>query len=381
MMECGCNTGVGTRKVVRGNDFSVSVRVTRLVMRDGLSQREDIGLASCTGVKASVVSRTGRRTALGCAVKDGRLVADFDETVPAGVYGLEVTGKDAAGADWRAYLKPGEFVQIVEATSEAFTPYGDQPEIVMTTAPSTVSTETIGKIDEAIKTASEADAAVKGKADKATTLAGYGITDAYTKDETDSLLAGKADSSAMQSALGNKADKAATLAGYGITDAYTKGETYSKEETLSKAEIEELENAAVESFALKTAIPKNVSELANDAGYLTEHQDISGKADRGTKLAEYGITDAYTKTEADALLAGKVDTTDSRLSDARPASDVQAWAKAAAKPSYTKEEIGLGNVDNTSDADKPVSTATQAALDLKVDKADAVAYYETIKEL
>lgn len=34
----------------------------------------------------------------------------------------------------------------------------------------------------------------------------------------------------------------------------------------------------------------------------------------------------------------------------------------------TKGDIGLGNVDNTSDADKPISTATQTALDGKVDK-------------
>ena len=34
-----------------------------------------------------------------------------------------------------------------------------------------------------------------------------------------------------------------------------------------------------------------------------------------------------------------------------------------------KAAVGLPNVDNTSDADKPVSTATQTALDLKVDKA------------
>ncbi len=31
----------------------------------------------------------------------------------------------------------------------------------------------------------------------------------------------------------------------------------------------------------------------------------------------------------------------------------------------TKNDVGLGNVDNTSDADKPISTATQAALDTK----------------
>lgn len=35
----------------------------------------------------------------------------------------------------------------------------------------------------------------------------------------------------------------------------------------------------------------------------------------------------------------------------------------------TKEQIGLGNVDNTSDLDKPISTATQEALDKKLDSA------------
>ena len=56
---------------------------------------------------------------------------------------------------------------------------------------------------------------VNGKADKATTLEGYGITDAYTKAE-------------VNNSLNNKADKATTLNGYGITDAYTKAEVDSK---------------------------------------------------------------------------------------------------------------------------------------------------------
>lgn len=44
-----------------------------------------------------------------------------------------------------------------------------------------------------------------------------------------------------------------------------------------------------------------------------------------------------------------------------PASDVSAWAKAATKPSYTKAEVGLSNVDNTADKDKNVKYATSAA--------------------
>lgn len=44
---------------------------------------------------------------------------------------------------------------------------------------------------------------------KASTLAGYGIGDAYTKGQVDSIIS-------------NKANWAITLGGYGITDAYTK---------------------------------------------------------------------------------------------------------------------------------------------------------------
>jgi hypothetical protein len=43
----------------------------------------------------------------------------------------------------------------------------------------------------------------------------------------------------------------------------------------------------------------------------------------------------------------------------------------------TSTHVGLGNVDNTSDANKPVSTATQTALDLKLDSSTAASTYLT----
>ena len=60
---------------------------------------------------------------------------------------------------------------------------------------------------------------ISNKADKATTLEGYGITDAYTKTQTDTKIT---------ELTTNKADKATTLQGYGITDAYTKTEVDGK---------------------------------------------------------------------------------------------------------------------------------------------------------
>lgn len=77
----------------------------------------------------------------------------------------------------------------------------------------------------------------------------------------------------------------------------------------------------------------------------------------------------YTESEMDTKLAGKSNTdhthTKSQITDfpsSMPASDVYAWAKAATKPSYTKAEVGLGNVDNTADKNKSVNYATSAGL-------------------
>lgn len=47
----------------------------------------------------------------------------------------------------------------------------------------------------------------------------------------------------------------------------------------------------------------------------------------------------------------------------------------------TLENIGLGNIDNTSDLDKPISTATQEALDLKEDKETVLGIKQDLVEL
>lgn len=58
-----------------------------------------------------------------------------------------------------------------------------------------------------------------------------------------------------------------------------------------------------------------------------------------------------------------------------PASDVYAWAKASTKPSYTKSEVGLGNVDNTADSAKNVKYATSAGSAGSATKATGVVDY------
>ena len=80
--------------------------------------------------------------------------------------------------------------------------------------------------------------------------------------------------------------------------------------------------------------------------------------------AKFTDTDTWRPlgTTADTACAGN----DSRLSNARPASDVYEWAKASTKPAYNKAEVGLGNVDDTADSVKSVNYATSAGNAAKV---------------
>jgi nicotinamide mononucleotide (NMN) deamidase PncC len=137
---------------------------------------------------------------------------------------------------------------------------------------------------------SYADTELAKKADKATTLSEYGITDAYTSSEVDTKLDGKA-------------DKATTLAGYGITDAYTKDEVDA--ELAKKVDNDTFETVSGQVDTNKTnieAITALIGDRAEgdvDTVFAKLTALANGKADKATTLAGYGITDAYTKDEAD----------------------------------------------------------------------------------
>lgn len=123
------------------------------------------------------------------------------------------------------------------------------------------------------------------------------------------------------------------------------------------------ENAAA---ALVTTVATKVDKVTGK-GLSTEDYTTTEK----TKLA--AVTGANTGDETLATIKTKLgittlsgsNTGDQVIPTTLPASDVSAWAKAATKPTYTATEVGLGNVNNTTDLLKPVSTATQTALDLK----------------
>ena len=190
-----------------------------------------------------------------------------------------------------------------------------------------------------------------------TTIAGYGITDAYTKAEVDSSIssvtAGHFDfnitgddstvrtvtsGSTLQITGGTAITTASdvdgnitvtgvaqdftwdsitgtptTIADYGITDALQIGTTASTALAGNTALFDgnygslsgtpTLFSGAYADLSGKPTIPSNVSDLTNDSGFITSvpAQTFASLTSKPSTISGYGITDAYTKTEVDNL--------------------------------------------------------------------------------
>lgn len=78
---------------------------------------------------------------------------------------------------------------------------------------------------------------------------------------------------------------------------------------------------------------------------------------------------AQARTNIDAAAASDVTGLDAALSGKEPTisagTTAQYWRGDKTWQTLNKSAVGLGNVDNTSDANKPISTATQSALNAK----------------
>lgn len=127
-------------------------------------------------------------------------------------------------------------------------------------------------------------------------------------------------------------------------------------------------------MATTTTQMQHIVKVAEDE-YLLLHPETDAEI---VKVAAAGIT-------ADNVEAALVEI--KQLISDITGGGVVTGVKGDAEEDYrqgnvniTKANVGLGNVDNTSDLNKPISTATKAALNLKEDKAKlkALAYKDSL---
>lgn len=169
-----------------------------------------------------------------------------------------------------------------------------------------------------------------GKADKATTLTGYGIGDAYTKSEVDTALAGKANLQ-HQHTVADITDFPELY--YDATAFFTSGAYPSDryEELLQAVKAKKTIYATIDeggyvsyvffmssannydssSRVLLTTVFADGGNLylntfvVQQSGMTSLQESITGKANKATTLAGYGIGDAYTKSDVDTAIEEK----------------------------------------------------------------------------
>ena len=201
-VEAGAQVNLIEKVTVNGTELSIVDKTVNVTI-DAAAEYSVEKLATASDGYASTYQLT----------KDGVAVGDLIN-IPKDLVVESGTVKTVAEADSpvAGYVVGDKYIDLVLANSDDEHIYilvSDLIDVYTAGTGVIVSGNTIS-IDVDFLDDTIADA-IANKADKATTLEGYGITDAYTKTETDALL-------------DEKADNATTLEGYGITDAYTKTE-------------------------------------------------------------------------------------------------------------------------------------------------------------
>lgn len=164
--------------------------------------------------------------------------------------------------------------------------------------------------------------ALTNKADKATTISGYGITDAKIANGTITLGNNSIKPLTAHQDISGKADKATTLAGYGITDAKISNGTI----TLGSNSITPLvSHQSLSAYAktadVNTALGKKADKATTLSGYgITDAKISNGVITLGTGTitpltSHQSLSNYYKKTEVDTLItnlkAGLVNVVDS----------------------------------------------------------------------
>lgn len=168
--------------------------------------------------------------------------------------------------------------------------------------------------------------------------------------------------------LNGKVDK---VDGKGLsTNDYTTAEKNKLNAIASGAQVNVIETVKVNNAALTPSnkavnitVPTKTSDITNDSGFITAADVPEGAAATATTPKMDGT--AAVGSETAFARGDHIHPSDtSRV----PTTRKVAGHALSADVTLVKGDVGLGNVDNTADTDKPVSTAQQTALNGKVDK-------------
>lgn len=245
-MKCLCNKNVP--RVARGNNFTLIVELRQIVISDEgkeiTTQIEGtVGFVKICPSNGEPVEWNDWQMA---QTSSGDAVAiNIPSTQPLGAYGIEITGTRTGGGAFRWYAKPGEGFIIVDASSDNY--LTDMVRIYTITGVVGVGSSGGG--------------------------GGGGSATVGTLNTNNSTAQTP---SASESFGGNiNLHKVAKTGDY--NDLNNKP-TIPAEQIQS--DWNQTNTNAKDFIKNKPSIPTKTGDLTNDVGFLTQHQDISGKEDK-----------------------------------------------------------------------------------------------------
>lgn len=167
------------------------------------------------------------------------------------------------------------------------------------------------------------------KADKATTLAGYGITDAYTKNDISGLLADYVTKSGAQDITGIKSFINGLNIGDILVKKHSDGVVELDGDLILTGSLTMFAQGSHTASTILDALPIDNTSLSKEGGVLSVIGGVGGGSVDGIILN--GTT--YSPNEETKLI------TLPNYPTTLPASDVYSWAKQPNKPSYSFSEL------------------------------------------
>jgi hypothetical protein len=310
---------------------------------------------------------SNRNTAIATAKSEAISASATDATTKAtaaqSAASTDATTKVAAEATLRV---SGDAASVTTAATDATTKVAAEATLRVSGDAASVTT---AATDATTKVAAEATLRVSGDAASVSTAA----TDATTKVAAEAALRVSGDAASVSTAAAD----ATTKAGAALISANSYTDTA----------VSSLGNTAATTYVLLSDVG-NIDGVASldGTGKIPDTEIPAGIA----RDAE--VTTAIS-TAINTLINSAPGTLDTlgEIATAMSASDSAAAALVTAvnlkapiaSPTFTgtvggitKDMVGLANANNTTDANKPISTATQTALDLKLNLAEpSVDYY------
>lgn len=320
---------LATSGVTAGTYSKVTVDAKGRVTAGSSITVEDIGDLSTT------LAGLATKEELGGYVKTTDLTTELNKLAGELVVALDTKVDKVAG---KSLIDDTEITRL--ASVENYDDTAIKADIAKKADATAMSTALEGKVDKVEGKVLSSNDYTTAEKEKLAGLSNYDDTDikasiatkansddVYTKEEVNTELGKKADKTTVETlttTVDGKANKATTISGYGITDAYTKTEVDAKVSSVYKYKGSVANESALptegqvvgdvynlEDTGMNVAWTgegwDNLGSVIDLTPYLTKEDAGKTYAAKATTLEGYGITDAYTKTAANTELDKKVD--------------------------------------------------------------------------